>query len=42
MSSADFVFFSKFMSQNGNDKVRQKYEVNVPMAYKRPKKNDPQ
>ena len=30
------------MSENGNEKARDKYEANVPLAYKRPKRNDPQ
>jgi len=29
------------MSQNGNEKAKDKYEANVPMAYKRPKPSDP-
>jgi len=31
----------KFMRQNGNENAKEKYEVNVPLAYKRPKQHDP-
>jgi len=36
-----FCVYVKFMRQHGNDKVKEKYEANVPLAYKRPKQNDP-